>query len=690
MSVDNIKAKQHVLASYENGLVFSQSDLAVLSDVNKNVLLTNYLTLKGTAFYNIDRECWKYLVSYNMQFFFNWDMQEVCDIKLSDIKYVNDTLIRCESNYFFAFLPALDKSEISPITMLACFLWDRMNVYEDHNRDLPVVYNTDARSASDLKYRIATKADMVSNVEFVNDVPLFRGKSVLQNISMNTVTKQYSKANQLINKSYKKNEFFTKLDNDLYLKRTLSHREINKTKILEYLNNGKNINKPITSITKSSLIIDPILKDLYDETLEKTIIDLYQEAHQENYDSESLKSAEQDVVKLQIYKFVEENFRLIFPNDDKLVSLLSKHLLIGVPLIYSKLPHGLIRTSFNHLKLLPGFTVYWEKMLSGKNQIIDQNVKTKLNSGEQLNPKNNTQNSFDSVSLDVIKLSIYKEIYENCNDFTDFKEYLLKILLKNGVQTSKSKNILGKKRKSEFNRTNSVEVESDKKTISQNSFQGFEPSTKKVKINTIVKIPSNTKINEKYVDSENIGHNSLLLKEDSHNNVNENSIIDNLPLLKQRTLPVASEIPTLETPQLFTEQFSKDNEAIDPALVAIEGYDIPEALNPLTNVKNLVLDWFSPKSTQISKLDKLYKANWRANEPLKSQYEFQKNFSPTFKKLTKRLIKEGSIEDMNMASATCVERIQEYVDAEFNGNLKDFLQFLNDYKRENGKIWEGE
>lgn len=672
----NKVAKSQIIESYEADLVLSSSDLSVLSDVNKNVLLTNYLTLKGTAFSNIDRECWKYLVSYNMQFFSNWDLQEVSDVKLSEISYVNESLIKCESDNFVCFLPSLDKSEISPITMLACFLWDRINVYDDHNRDLPVVYNTDQKSSSELKYRIATKADLKSNIEFVNDVPLFRGKSVLQTISMNTVTKQYSKANQLINKNYKKHEFFTKLENDLYSQKSLVHREIDKDKIIQYLNQGKNINKSLSLFNKSSLSVYPILKELSDDALEETIVSIYNKAQNETYDETALKAQDEDIVKFQIYKSVFDHFKLIFPNDAKLVSLLTKHLLIGVPIIYSRLPHGLIRTSFNHLKVLPGFNVYWEKMLMGKNQTMHQNLKTNLNSGESL--KIESENNDSGVSLDVIRLHIYKEIYENCKNFTDFREYLLKVLLKNGIETSKSKTILNRKRKNDDNQAHSLKPENvqDLEPEAHDVLleEDKEPVGKKFKKAAVVKLPARKN------ETDAIIYNSLLEKETSNNNT---SMITDVPALKQQAVR-SDDKPPSSNPE------AKEVPEIDPALVGLDGIPVPDSLNPLTDIKALVLDWFSPTTIQIAKLDKIYKDEWRNKEPIKSQYDFQKNFSSTFKKLAKKIIKEGSIKDLNMASATCVERLQEYVDSEFKGDLKEFLKFLNTYKNDTGKVWQGQ
>lgn len=678
----NKAAKSKIIESYEADLALSSSDLTILSDVNKNVLLTNYLTLKGTAFSNIDRECWKYLVSYNMQFFSNWDLQEVSAVKLSDISFINETLIKCESENFVCFLPSLDKSEISPITMLACFLWDRINVYDDHNRDLPVVYNTDQKSSSELKYRIATKADLKSNIEFVNDVPLFRGKSVLQTISMNTVTKQYSKANQLINKNYKKHEFFTKLENDLYSKKSLVHREIDKDKIIEHLNQGKNINKSLSLFNKSSLSVCPILKDLNDETVEETIIAIYNKAQNETYDEQDLKTQDEEIVKFQVYKSVYDHFKLIFPNDANLVSLLTKHLLIGVPIIYSRLPHGLIRTSFNHLKVLSGFNVYWEKMLVGKNQIMNQNLKTNLNAGESL--KVESGNNGAGVSLDVIRLHIYKEIYENCKNFTEFREYLLKVLLKNGIETSKSKTILNRKRKNEEDTVHSLKPQNVQSVdVEQHELlhdDEKEPVGKKFKKAAVVKLPVRKS------ESDSIIYNSLLERETSKNNT---SMITDVPTLKQQLIRSDDKSP-------FSNQEKKDSDParevpeIDPVLVGIDGVPVVDSLNPLTDIKALVLDWFSPTTIQIAKLDKIYKDGWRNKEPIKSQYDFQKNFSFTFKKLAKKIIKEGSVKDLNMASATCVERLQEYVDSEFKGDLKEFLEFLNTYKKETGKVWQGQ
>ena len=723
MSGDNKVAKEQILNSYETGLVLSPSDLTVLSDVNKNVLLTNYLTLKGTAFSNIDRECWKYLVSYNIQFFANWDLEEVSDLKLSDISYINDNLIKIENENFVSFLPSLDKSEISPITILACFLWDRMNVYEDHNRDLPVVYNTDATSASELKYRIATKADMSSNTQFVNDVPLFRGKSVLQKISMNTVTKQYSKANQLINKNYKKNEFFTKMENDLYSNKTLVYRDINKQKIIEYLNKGRNINKITSSFNKTSLTVDPILRELNEDNLEQKIINIYNKVQKETYKNISNSNEEKEIVKFQVYNAVKDNFKLIFPGDDKLVSLLAKHLLLGVPIIYSKLPHGLIRTSFNHLKNLPDFTVYWERMLTGRNQKMDQNVKQHLNSAESLDIGHNGGKNSATLSLDVIRLSIYKEIYENCKDFSDFREYLLKVLLKNGIETSKSKKRNFKKRKIEEVEEEEevvveqpVEEEEEEEENEQNEQNSLEPEemmdkaerqndsvaligenspvVKKIKKSSTIKLPPK-KIEKENESQSEINSSNILPSK----NVENNSIITELPNLKlqqqqfqQKKVDANTSQPVVgETSDLNPiAAINKESPEIDPELLAVDGIPIPETLNELVDVKTLVLDWFSPTTIQIAKLDKTYKSAWRSKEPLKSQYEFQKNFSSTFKKLTKKIIKEGSIKDLNMASATCVERLQEYVDSEFNGDLSEFLKFLNDYKNEHNKVWDGQ
>jgi len=99
MSTDYSVAKEEILQNFETGLTLGPNDLNVISETNQSVLLTNYLTLKGSAFSSLDRECWKYLVSYNFQYYTNWDLEEISEINLKDISYVNDTLIKEKNVY---------------------------------------------------------------------------------------------------------------------------------------------------------------------------------------------------------------------------------------------------------------------------------------------------------------------------------------------------------------------------------------------------------------------------------------------------------------------------------------------------------------------------------------------------------------------------------------------------------------
>ena len=165
MAIDYSIAREEILQNFDTGLTLAPNDLNVISEINQSVLLTNYLTLKGSAFSSLDRECWKYLVSYNFQYYTNWDLEEVSEISLKDISYVNDTLIKVKNKNFIGFIPALDKTDLSPVTLLACFLWDRMNIYSEHNRDLPITKNTDQATQNEWQFRVETAIDLKSEEE---------------------------------------------------------------------------------------------------------------------------------------------------------------------------------------------------------------------------------------------------------------------------------------------------------------------------------------------------------------------------------------------------------------------------------------------------------------------------------------------------------------------------------------------
>ena len=695
MSTDYSVAKEEILQNFETGLTLGPNDLNVISETNQSVLLTNYLTLKGSAFSSLDRECWKYLVSYNFQYYTNWDLEEISEINLKDISYVNDTLIKVKNNNFTGFIPALDKTDLSPITLLACFLWDRMNIYSEHNRDLPVTKNTDPSTQNEWQFRVSTALDLKTESEYMSDLPLFRGKAVVQPISMNTVTKQYAKASKLSNTSYKKNNFFTKLVDPLYTEKRLVHRDLDKNKLLEFLNLKKNIIKPKSGPVRTSMNLYPIPNEIFDQQLEHKLIEFYTREHKLYYSGIDT-SIDEEIEKFQTYRVCLDYFQKIFPHDQKLCVLLVKHLLIGVPLIYTKLPHGLIRSSFTNLKGKPGFNVYWDKVLSrdlkklfklesdDENLVDDEENKVKTLSTDgkdevvviqppktkNLRKKLGIVNESDAASIDVLRLTIYKEIYENCNDFTEFKEYLLAELLKNNVEVSKNRKNLGKKRKSDetfepvVEDAQIIEAFEDEDEVSDDFAESEQKNDriyqaiKRVKKSKVVKLPKTAEPDEK----EN------------------NNIINDLPALKSTRQPAAEE---------------SDKEEIDPELKSTSPAEIqsnselkiPKKLNEVSTVSQFVIDWFSPLGTQVTKLDRTYKAQWRSKEPLKSQYEFQKLFASTYKKLIKDMATQRGITDLNDASVKCAELLELYIQSKYNGDLKKFIKFLGFYQKSTGNMW---
>lgn len=693
MSKDYTIAKEEITQNFDTSLTLGPDDLNVISEINQSVLLTNYLTLKGSAFSSLDRECWKYLVSYNFQFYTNWDLEEISEISLKDITYVNDNLIKVKNKNFTGFIPALDKSDLSPITLLACFLWDRLNVYNEHNRDLPVTKNKDPSTQKEWEFRVATTLDLKTDSEFLTDLPLFRGKAVVQPISMNTVTKQYAKASKLSNTNYKKNNFFTKLVDPLYTEKRLVHRDLDMSKLLEFLNMKKNIIKPKSGHVRTSMNLYPIPNDIFDEKLESKIIEFYQREH-DLYYSHVETSIDQDIEKFQTYRVCLDYFQKIFPHDDKLCVLLVKHLLIGVPLIYTKLPHGLIRSSFTNLKGKPGFNVYWDKMLSrdlkkifkleSDDEAMDDDVNIKAVSsdvkddmvvmypskGKSLRKKLGIVNESDAASIDVLRLTIYKEIYENCNDFTEFKEFILKELLKNNVEISKNRRNLGKKRKIE----EAVGVPVEESPVVE-AFEDGSASTSEQ-----VEYEDNSKQDDRIyqaIKRAKKGKAIPLPKEtEPEEKINE-SVVDDLPVLKHPKPPVVDE---------------SDKEAFDPELKNDESLEtpslkIPKKLNDVTTVSQFVIDWFSPLGTQVTKLDKTHKGQWRAKEPIKSQYEFQKLFASTYKKLIKDMATQRGVTDLNDASVKCAELLELYVENKYEGDLKKFIKFLGFYKKSTGTMW---
>ncbi|CAI8494927.1 unnamed protein product [Hanseniaspora opuntiae] len=627
MSKDYTIAKEEITQNFDTSLTLGPDDLNVISEINQ--------------------------ISYNFQFYTNWDLEEISEISLKDITYVNDSLIKVKNKNFTGFIPALDKSDLSPITLLACFLWDRLNVYNEHNRDLPVTKNTDPSTQKEWEFRVATTLDLKTDSEFLTDLPLFRGKAVVQPISMNTVTKQYAKASKLSNTNYKKNNFFTKLVDPLYTEKRLVHRDLDMSKLLEFLNMKKNIIKPKSGHVRTSMNLYPIPNDIFDEKLESKIIEFYQREH-DLYYSHVETSIDQDIEKFQTYRVCLDYFQKIFPHDNKLCVLLVKHLLIGVPLIYTKLPHGLIRSSFTNLKGKPGFNVYWDKMLSRDLKKIFKLESDDEAMDDDVNIKAVSSNVKDDM---VVILTIYKEIYENCNDFTEFKEFILKELLKNNVEISKNRRNLGKKRKIE----EAVGVPVEESPVVE-AFEDGSASTSEQ-----VEYEDNSKQDDRIyqaIKRAKKGKAIPLPKEtEPEEKINE-SVVDDLPVLKHPKPPMVDE---------------SDKEAFDPELKNDESLEtpslkIPKKLNDVTTVSQFVIDWFSPLGTQVTKLDKTYRGQWRAKEPIKSQYEFQKLFASTYKKLIKDMATQRGVTDLNDASVKCAELLELYVENKYEGGLEEVHQ----------------